>query len=150
AARRPRRLIFFLFSTGPGLNGAWKGKALWRGRAMPVDSKRVQTVFLAVVEADDPAALDRECGADAPPRQRVEAVLRAHDAPASLLDGPAFDQVAAGLFLPDEDTSALEGNPAGAQLGAGPAPQHDLLETQDEQRTAAGDRPALDFLQPST
>jgi hypothetical protein len=37
-------------------------------RAMPVDPKRLEAVFLAAVEADDPAArdtiLDRECGTD--------------------------------------------------------------------------------------
>src|SRR5262249_15854261 len=60
---------------------------------MPVDPKRVQSVFLAAVEATDPAAraaaLDRECGADVELRQRVAALLHAHDHPASFLKKPA-------------------------------------------------------------
>src|SRR5262249_34999203 len=59
---------------------------------MPTDAKRVQAVFLAAVEAADPAArvavLDRECGADAEMRLRVEVLLKAHDTEASILDGP--------------------------------------------------------------
>ncbi|HUY33844.1 MAG TPA: protein kinase [Pirellulales bacterium] len=59
---------------------------------MPVDPKRVQSAFLAVVEVTDPAArdaiLDRECGTDLELRQRVEALLKAHDEPGSLLDKP--------------------------------------------------------------
>jgi WD40 repeat protein len=59
---------------------------------MPVDPKRVQAVFLAAVEAADPAQqaalLDRECAADPDLRCRVEALLQAHQAPASILDRP--------------------------------------------------------------
>ena len=57
---------------------------------MSVDPKRVQSAFLAAVEADDPSAreaiLKLECGADPDLRQRVMALLAAHDAPDSLLD----------------------------------------------------------------
>jgi hypothetical protein len=59
---------------------------------MPVDPKRVQAVFLAAVEAVEPAGRDavlqRECGGDAELRQRVEALLRAHDQPGGLLVEP--------------------------------------------------------------
>jgi eukaryotic-like serine/threonine-protein kinase len=62
---------------------------------MPIDPKRVQAIFLAAVEvnevADRAALLDRECGSDHALRQRVESLLRAHDAPDSLdepIDGP--------------------------------------------------------------
>ena len=62
---------------------------------MSVNAERVQSVFLAAVEAADPAAratvLDRECAADAELRQRVEALLRAHDNSGSLLEKPAAD-----------------------------------------------------------
>src|SRR6516162_7934058 len=64
---------------------------------MSLDSQRVQSLFLAAVEAGTPAAraalLERECGADAELRQRVEALLRAHDESGSFLDEPvsAFD-----------------------------------------------------------
>ena len=59
---------------------------------MAVDNRRVQAVFLFAVEAADSAAraaiLDRECVNDAMLRQRVEALLQAHDASVSLLDRP--------------------------------------------------------------
>jgi serine/threonine protein kinase len=62
---------------------------------MPSDAKRVQAVFLAAVEVQDAVAraevLDRECGGDAELRQRVEALLRAHDQPGNLLDQPAVE-----------------------------------------------------------
>ena len=63
--------------------------------AMPTNEKRNQTdfqreqaVFLAAVEAAGPAdrkaVLDRQCADDASLRQRVEALLAAHDAEGSL------------------------------------------------------------------
>jgi eukaryotic-like serine/threonine-protein kinase len=60
---------------------------------MPVDAKRVQAVFLAAVELADPvqrsSLLDRECGGDSELRRRVDALLQAHESPASFLDRPA-------------------------------------------------------------
>ena len=57
---------------------------------MPVDTKRVQAVFLAVVELEETtqraAILDRECGGDGELRGRVEALLQAHQAPISILE----------------------------------------------------------------
>ena len=59
---------------------------------MPIDSKRVQAIFLVAVEqADRAAILDRECGNDLELRRRVEALLKAHDEPASYLDQPAVE-----------------------------------------------------------
>jgi WD40 repeat protein/serine/threonine protein kinase/tetratricopeptide (TPR) repeat protein len=56
---------------------------------MPLDAKRVQALFLAAAQLD-PAAraafLDRECASDRELRRRVEALLRAHDEPDSMLD----------------------------------------------------------------
>jgi hypothetical protein len=50
---------------------------------MPLDPKRVQAVFLKAVNCHDPAdrevILKAECSADVELRQRVEALLRAHD-----------------------------------------------------------------------
>lgn len=44
---------------------------------MPVDSKRLQSMFLAAFDAPDRAAvLDRECAGDAELRQRVEKLQR--------------------------------------------------------------------------
>ncbi|HZU37563.1 MAG TPA: protein kinase [Gemmataceae bacterium] len=57
------------------------------------NAQRVQSLFLAAVEARTPTAravlLEHECGTDAELRQRVEALLRAHEAPASFLDEPS-------------------------------------------------------------
>ncbi len=68
---------------------------------MSVDPKRVQAVFLAAVEEQDlanrAAVVDRECGADLALRQRVEALLRAHDQPESVLDQAGRAKPAPGL-----------------------------------------------------
>ena len=51
---------------------------------MTSNPQRAQTVFLAALELSEPAArrelLDRECAGDQALRQRVEALLGAHDA----------------------------------------------------------------------
>jgi serine/threonine protein kinase/WD40 repeat protein len=64
------------------------------------DFQREQAIFLAAVEAggaaERGAVLDRECGGDAGLRQRVEALLAAHDAEGSLPPaGPAVDETRA-------------------------------------------------------
>ena len=56
---------------------------------MANDPEIVQAVFLAAVERPVPdraALLDRECGANVELRQRVEALLQAHDKPGSFLE----------------------------------------------------------------
>jgi serine/threonine protein kinase/tetratricopeptide (TPR) repeat protein len=61
---------------------------------MPSDPKRVQAIFLSVVEVPNPersAVLERECGADVELRRRVEALLLAHDQPGSYLNEPVVD-----------------------------------------------------------
>jgi WD40 repeat protein/serine/threonine protein kinase len=66
---------------------------------MASDPKQVQAVFLAAVElpaAKRAAVLERECSNDVELRQRVEALLRAHDKPGSFLDKPAVDPGATG------------------------------------------------------
>src|SRR5262245_7080314 len=63
--------------------GHWIQTASWR-RTMAIDPVRAKSLFLAASElgeAERAAYLDRECGADAALRGRVEALLRA-DAPA--------------------------------------------------------------------
>ena len=59
---------------------------------MPLDPKRVQAVFLEAADYHDPAdrvaILDRECAADPELRQRVEALLRAHDGFDRFLNDP--------------------------------------------------------------
>ncbi len=83
---------------------------------MPPDSKRVKVVFGAAVEhssaAERAAVLDRECSTDPELRQRVEALLRAHDQPDSLLDQPIVGPVDPALATSGEespDTSAPTG-----------------------------------------
>jgi hypothetical protein len=93
---------------------------------VPVDVKRVQAIFLAAVETDDPAqqaaVLDRECATDPELRRRVEALLRAHRDPASVLDRP--------VVAPPTVTPEL------------------LAATQEGTRTRAEDCFGLDFLAP--
>jgi serine/threonine protein kinase/WD40 repeat protein len=63
--------------------------------AVPVDPERVQAIFLEAAELESAAGraavLDRQCGVDAELRQRVETLLRAHDAPGPFLESPAAD-----------------------------------------------------------
>jgi serine/threonine protein kinase/WD40 repeat protein/tetratricopeptide (TPR) repeat protein len=60
---------------------------------MPVDPERVQAVFLAAAEQESPAVraavLDRQCGCDAELRQRVQTLLKAHEAPGPFLEARA-------------------------------------------------------------
>ena len=59
---------------------------------MPLDPKRVQAVFLEAADYHDPVAraaiLDRECAADPESRERVEALLRAHEGFNRFLNDP--------------------------------------------------------------
>jgi hypothetical protein len=91
---------------------------------MPVDSKRVQSIFLAAVEAECPASraafLDRECGADPELRQRVEALLKAHDGPGSLLEKPAEGGAVTGAHIPVPGADAPAGASAPRPLTEGP------------------------------
>jgi eukaryotic-like serine/threonine-protein kinase len=68
---------------------------------MTPDMQRVRCIFLAAVENHTPsewaAYLDEACAGDPQLRQRVEVLLRAHEQPNSLLDGPA--PVLAGTAL---------------------------------------------------
>src|SRR5262245_58989122 len=65
---------------------------------MASDPKRIKEIFMAVSEAA-PASrgvlLERECAGDAELRQRVEALLQAHEEPDSFLRKPAADGTAA-------------------------------------------------------
>src|SRR4051812_4973352 len=95
---------------------------------MAVDPMRVQAVFLAAVEAPDAAAraavLDRECGADRELRQRVVALLSAHDAPDSFLDRPAVEPEPAPPAPPD-DTLSHSGSEDGEHRVASPPGAYD-------------------------
>jgi hypothetical protein len=68
---------------------------------MSADPQRIQSIFLAALEAADPAdraaLLARECGDDAELRQRIEVLLQAHDQSGSFLDKPAVPPVTTDL-----------------------------------------------------
>ena len=81
---------------------------------MPLDPARVQAVFLAAAECRESTAragvLDRECASDAELRQRVEALLRAGEAPNSLLDLPIVGPAKSGsAALPETRANGLDG-----------------------------------------
>src|SRR5262249_51120686 len=91
-------------------------------------------IFTAARQMTDPAArsayLDEACGGDSALRGRVEALLRAHGQPDSLLDAPA-------AALPDPGGAATPAHRApGAEPAGGPTRAH--LEGAD----------ALTFLAP--
>src|SRR5262245_38500178 len=78
---------------------------------MAADPKRVKEIFMAVSEvaADGRAALlDRECASDAELRQRVEALLMAHEEPASFLRQPVPGRPEpTGAYAPHEQPGAI-------------------------------------------
>jgi len=146
--------IFFLFSTTATKNSALrvspnlKGqRRLTGGEIMSVDAKRVQAAFLTAVEIADAgqraAYLDQECSADPDLRQRVDALLQAHEAPASILARPVATPI------------DVEPKPAGrtAQMDAAepsmgnPPKESDTLEA--ESNVDDGPSP-LEILQPSS
>jgi WD40 repeat protein/serine/threonine protein kinase len=91
---------------------------------MSTDPQRLKALFLAAADISDPAErgvlLDRECGSDADLRQRVEALLRAHDELGSFLSSRAepvaTSDAAAGKWVrPPEEPRPAEGR--GALVG---------------------------------
>src|SRR5262245_41985935 len=83
---------------------------------MPADTNVIKALFLAALEKATPAAraafLDKACPQDAVVRQRVEALLRAHDRPNRVLDRSAFHHGARENEGNEEDAA-----PAMAFLG---------------------------------
>ncbi len=81
---------------------------------MATDPRRVKELFVAALELPDPqdrqAFLKRECAADADLRQRLEALLKAHENPASVLERPL------AVVEPPAMSSAQE-PPAGPEPG---------------------------------
>src|SRR5262245_45166813 len=71
--RREQRIHFFRQARAKTAHCGYKAL---KERIMPLDPKRVEAVFLAAMEASEPAAqtaiLDRECGDDVELRRRVE------------------------------------------------------------------------------
>jgi eukaryotic-like serine/threonine-protein kinase len=88
-----------------------------------VDLKQVQAIFVAATEeanaAGRAAFLDCECGTDAELRQRVDALLRAHDNPGSFLDRPAVE-VGISTIVPrpgEESAPTVLREAAGSVIG---------------------------------
>ena len=95
---------------------------------MPLDPRRVKSLFQAALDlpdpADRPAFLDRECGDDQELRARLDELLAAFDHPASALDRPlAADpqaptlpdgQTAPGTAPSSAPTVDLAASPAGS------------------------------------
>ncbi len=103
---------------------------------MAADPRRVKDLFVAALDLPDPQAqqafLERECGADAGLRQRLEILLKAHDDPASALDRPlaAIGPVDANAAQPQ----VAEAIPPREECPAGPA----LGETTSYRRPSEG------------
>jgi serine/threonine protein kinase len=118
---------------------------------MSLDAERIQAVFRTALDAADPvqqaAILDRECGADTDMRQRVEALLKAHQESAPILgqasstaseDAPSASDLTVRL-----DSSIDPEKPTVA------APKEDPALSHNEAKDDEG-QPTLEFLQPST
>ena len=88
---------------------------------MPINSERVQSVFLAVVsrtsEAERAAALNDACAGDAELRQRVEALLRAHDESGSFLEPPDATSAHRDSVEESGDFSLADERPALDRIG---------------------------------
>ena len=80
---------------------------------MTADPRRVKELFVAVLDLPDAQArqafLERECGSDADLRQRLQALLKAHDDPASALDRPlaVVGPATADYHGPAEDVGTI-------------------------------------------
>ena len=102
-----------------------------------------ETLFAAALEKQSPAErsafLDEACADDPAMRQRVEALLHAHEKAGDYLERPAIAQMAGGAAPAQDATAALD--PAGRPEPASPADRTGRRYEEDA---------PLDFLQPST
>src|SRR5262249_39331663 len=94
---------------------------------MASDLERLKELFAAAVDLPDPPArqvfLERECGGDTGLRQRLEALLAAHDQPQPVLDRPL---------------AALAGAEAEAEVGARDQQRQADVTKADASAGAAG------------
>src|ERR1017187_1129370 len=95
----------FLRLRGPGLRQS--RKSTLEVLAMPLDPRRVKELFNTALDLPEPADrvafLDRECGGDPELRQRLDALMAAHDQPASALERPlAANLEGSPMGTPDE------------------------------------------------
>jgi hypothetical protein len=86
---------------------------------MPIDPSRVQAVFLAAVESEDPAErveiLNAHCAGDAELSQRVEALLEAHDQTDELPGAGTLDFLAERQPTLVSTTAAVSGKIIGGR-----------------------------------
>jgi hypothetical protein len=86
---------------------------------MNADPRRIKELFVAALDLPTPedrqALIERECGANAELRQRLEALLQAHDRPAPVLNQP--------LTMAAAEDSAACGSEA-APVDPGRTPEH--------------------------
>jgi serine/threonine protein kinase/tetratricopeptide (TPR) repeat protein len=95
--------------------------------AMSVAPPSAKEIFLAAIEKPTPAEraafLDQVCAGDAALRQRVEALLQAHDEPGSFLNKPPAAEpgdtgdVAPGRWLKPDDLAAVPKEGPGTRIG---------------------------------
>jgi serine/threonine protein kinase len=115
---------------------------------MSNDTQRAHTILLAVLEAADPreqaAILERECASNGELRQRVEALLKAHREPATVVaprEGAAPPTVGSVSYGLSTDPDRPPSRP--------PSPRHELV-TEHAGQSADEEPLRLDFLQPSS
>jgi hypothetical protein len=108
-----------------------------------------ETALAKATPAERSAYLEEVCAGDAALRQRVEALLQAHEKAGDFLEQPAVARIAAA-GEPAHDDSKATGSPRGGDEAAGPARPGDSLDQTLAERSdggAAGE--PLDFLDPS-
>jgi serine/threonine protein kinase/tetratricopeptide (TPR) repeat protein len=98
---------------------------------MPADPRRVKELFVAAIDLTDPQArqafLERECGDDADLRQRLEALLQAHDNPNPVVNAPLV-----GIAPPEGETTRPEAASPSELLGTIIAGKYKLLQVIGE------------------
>src|SRR5262245_57654298 len=97
-----------------------------------------ESLFIRALElpaTDRPSFLDEACGGDTGLRDRVAALLRAHDEPGSFLQKPAFDLRPTEGHAPRADTDNAEtahdgesGSPVGDDAAGGRVGPYRLLQ----------------------
>ena len=115
---------------------------------MATETHTAKTIFLAAVEKDSPddrtAYLDQACAGNPTLRQRVDALLVAHDQPDSLLDHSLFEPLTEAASSRTELTEG--GGSLPVQTGLFPGASSDGEASEAEPSTHDHDLPG--FLKP--
>jgi hypothetical protein len=94
------------------------------------------------------AYLAEACGGDLALRQRVEALLAAHQSAGDFLNRPAAEQIAAGFREQGQHTDASDVSVAGDGACAGPGGSEHPTQAQAERDAGGEDGECLSFLAP--